>query len=232
MTDFKREVEIIQKKRKNALDCHPIDYLKVLEADEILYKLYCDFFGEEHPDTLVVLADFSNDCIEVGDFQKALEFTEKIYAIKQKTSFEDYEMLELLYRLAYLNRKLGKYKKALEIKEKLYKLRCKVQGEEHSDSLKTLADLVYSYGRLNECEKMLEANEKLYALQCKLYGEKQEDTLITLEYLIAMQSNINRALELAKTLYNIRLELLGVEHIKTQEAFKRLQEIKAKFEKQ
>ena len=56
-------------------------------------------------------------------------------------------------------------------------------GEEHKDTLSTLANIAYTYAELGDYAKAVEIYEKVYPLRVKVLGKDHEQTLKTLSRL-------------------------------------------------
>ena len=61
-----------------------------------------------------------------------------------------------------------------------YEKRCKLLGEEHPDTLRSLNNLVLAYGKVGNYEKSLELCEEVYEKSCKVLGKEHPDTLKSL----------------------------------------------------
>ena len=80
----------------------------------------------------------------MGDYKKALELKEKVYALYCKVLGEKHpDTVTALNNLAITYGELGDYKKAAELFEKVYALLCKILGEEHPKTIKAKECLEY-----------------------------------------------------------------------------------------
>ncbi|MCQ2386198.1 MAG: tetratricopeptide repeat protein, partial [Clostridia bacterium] len=109
----------------------PLDYRTAAAYAEQLAK-YCEKqYGEESKETLSAFSRLAVIYSDLGEYGKAEELDEKVYALRKKVLGEEHpDTLKALNNLAITYGDLGEYGKAKELKEKVYALRKKVLGEE------------------------------------------------------------------------------------------------------
>ncbi len=73
--------------------------------------------------------------------------------------------------------------------------RCRVLGEEHPDTLKTLSNMAAACDSLGDHAKELELRETLYALRCRVLGEGEWRTLRSLSVLIRALDALGKTAE-------------------------------------
>ena len=193
-----------------------LDYQIAMKWAERLADFYRREYGEEHPDTLVILNNFAITCIQFGDYQKALILIEKVYKTQCKVlGKKDPDTLISLNNLAYMYSQIENQKKSLKLNKIVYKLRCKVLGEEHPDTLASLNNIGMNYYRLGECDIAIELHKKAYNLKCKILGEEHPDTLASLNNIgitYFKLKNYKKALELIEKSHELSSKVLGEEH--------------------
>ena len=98
-------------------------------------------------------------------------------------------------------------------------------GENHPDTLGSLASLANSYSNLGDYSKACELKNKVYNAFKEILGENHPKTLSILNSLAGSYSNLGdyyKALELIIRVYNARKEILGKNHPGTLSALNNL----------
>lgn len=195
------------------------DCEKGLELLTKCYHIYCQKFGEKHPDTLFSLNTLAFLYCDLGDYQKCLELRTKCYNIRCEILGPKHpETLISFYNLAQTHNQLGNFQKALDCLTESYNLNYEVFGEKHYNTRNVVYSLAFTYSQLGDYQKALELFTKAYELNCELLGEKHPNTIMTLvglAYAHCNLKNYQKALELLKKCYVLCDELLGNNHPKT-----------------
>ncbi len=193
-----------------------VNYKEAVKWAGRIAEYHKERYGEEHSDTLITLSNLAVTYSKLGDYSKALELEEKVYASQCKILGEEHpSAMTTLSNLAYTYVEVGDYRKALELQEKVYALRCRSLGEEHPDTLITLSNLAVTYGKLGDYGKEAELEEKVYSLRCRILGEEHPSTLTTLSNLAATYGELGdygKEAELGEKVYALRCGTLGEEH--------------------
>jgi tetratricopeptide (TPR) repeat protein len=109
----------------------------------------------------------------------------------------------------------GKYKMAESLNKKAVKTRTKMLGEEHSDTLTSMANLAWTYwrqGRYKEAEELL---VRVVIIRKRVLGEEHPDRLMSMANLASIywhQGRWKKAEELLTGVVAMRKRTLGEEH--------------------
>ncbi len=135
-------------------------------------------YGPDHPDTIAARTDLGEDYLLNGQYDKALETEEKVYAAARKALGEENPLtLSVLSTLASARDKLGYHQRALELRKKLSDLRQKVLGPDHPDAIRASHELAVSYLNLENNEKGMELLQDCLERSRRVNGEEHPDTL-------------------------------------------------------
>jgi hypothetical protein len=75
---------------------------------------------------------------------------------------------------------LGEYPKAVDVLEKVYALECKILGDNHPESLRSMNNLARGYSMVNDHRKALEMYEKCYSEMKQILGNCHPDIILIL----------------------------------------------------
>ena len=197
-------------------DSVTLDWQKACYWAERLVEKQTELYGEEHPDTLSSLNNLAVTYGDIGEYNKAQDAHEKVYALRCKVLGEEHpDTLLALNNLAIAYEKLGEYNKARDAHEKVYSLVCELLGTEHPDTLSSMNNLATTYLKLGEYNKARDAHEKVYELRCKVLGSEHPDTLISLNSLAVTYGELGdfkKEMELEEKVYTLYCKVLGAEH--------------------
>ena len=199
------------------------DYRKAVVWAEKIADICIKEYGAEHSCTLRALQNLAVIYIRLGDYQKALELTQKVY--ESLCELLGGEPLDTLTVLAVTYGYLGDYQKAHELFQKVYELLCKAFGAEHHNTLIALHNLAATYRELGDYQKAHELSRKAYESLCKTFGEEDPGVLITLGGLAVAYEKLGdyqKAFELSQKVYELSCNVLGEEHPDTLTALQNL----------
>ena len=135
--------------------------------------------GEDHPDTLSVLYNYSVCCIEAEDFASAAEALLLLYKSEMKLYKDEKhpDLIRTVRRLSLVYNKLSDYVKAKYYAEKLYSALLATRGEEDEECIEALRDLFVYSARQEGDKSATDTGERLYKLMCKVKGKDHPETL-------------------------------------------------------
>ena len=121
-------------------------------------RIYADFLGQKHPDTLRSKTNLLSTYCEQGRWKEAEELELKVMETSKRALSQDHlDTLISMANLASTYRNQGRWKEAEELLVEAIETR-KVFGQEHPDTLLSLANLAYTrkpQGRVAEAVTIL-----------------------------------------------------------------------------
>ncbi|KAJ7648001.1 hypothetical protein FB45DRAFT_212097 [Roridomyces roridus] len=186
---------------------------------ELKLKKQRGLFGDEHPDTLVAMANLARTYSELGRHSEAEQL--KLSVLQQCRRLlgdEHPDTLLTMGNLASTYSELGRHSEAEQLELSVLQQRRKLLGDEHPDTLLAMGNLASTYselGRHSEAEQL-----ELSVLQQRrmLLGDEHPDTLLTMGNLASTYSELGRhseAEQLKLSVLQQRRKLLGDEHPRT-----------------
>ena len=173
-------------------------------------------YGLESEETIAALNDLAYACGQSGDYPRAVDISEKAYAIRCRAFDPEHpDTLALLNNIVGFRILLGDYKHALELSEACYTLLCQKLGEDHSATMKALRNFALASGKLGDRRKELHLLERVYEVQRACLGEAHHSTLVTMNNIAVACLHLGedqRALEVCERLYELRCKSFGPEH--------------------
>ncbi len=113
---------------------------------------------------------------ELGEFYKALDYSKKMLAIREKVLPAEHPDLAQSYNnLAATYVALGEHRKSLEYNQKALAIWEKVRPSDHPDLATSYNNLAVTYGALGEHQKRLEYNQKSLAIREKVLPDEHPD---------------------------------------------------------
>ena len=202
------------------------DYKEALKWGEMLADHQAKALGDEHADTLDVLARLAKTYGDSGDHAKEMELKSKVYECRLKALGEEHpKTISALGALAVAYDELGDYKKAIELYERVYESRRKTLGDEDPDVLTGMHNLARGHIRIGNYSRAVELGEAVYSQRCRVLGEENPQTLTSLNDLALAYSNLGnkeKAGELTRKAYEQRCKASGEEHPHTLTALNNL----------
>ncbi|KAJ7793456.1 hypothetical protein B0H14DRAFT_2926594 [Mycena olivaceomarginata] len=161
-------------------------------------------FGEDHPETLIAMANLARTYSELGKLKKAQE-------LEVKSIGENHpDTLKIMGNLARTYHGLHRWDEAEKLEVQILEKQRESLGEDHPDTLKAMANLASTY---NEVGKLSEA-EKLGVLvvekRREILGDDHTDTLQAISKLAMTYGRLGRYGE-AEKLQFLVLNILVLE---------------------
>jgi tetratricopeptide (TPR) repeat protein len=179
-------------------------------------KLRIEVLGEEHPDTLTVMANLASTYSDQGRWKEAEELEVDVMEIRKRVLGKEHpDTLTSMANLASTYRNQGRWKEAEELEVDVKKISKRVLGEEHPDTLTSMGNLALTYssqGRWKEAEELqVDVMEK----SKRVLGEEHPHTLTSMANLALTYSDQGRwkeAEEVEVDVKEISKRVMGEEH--------------------
>ena len=151
-----------------------------------------------------------------GNYDRALEFFEKVLVIREKVLGMDHPGTAITYNnMASVYYALGDYEKALEFLEKARLIQENVLGMDHPDTASTYNNIAGVYHDLGDYEKALKFYEKAQVIKENKLGKEHPSTAATYNSIAIVyrdQGDYEKALEFLEKARVIREKVLGMNH--------------------
>ncbi|OCK87467.1 TPR-like protein [Cenococcum geophilum 1.58] len=175
--------------------------------------------GEEHPDTLTLMAKLRLIYWSQGRWKEAEKLELQLFKARKKVlGHKHLDTLLSMYNLTLIFRGQGKYKKAEELGVQVMETQKKVFGHEHPYLLRSMAVLVTIYqhqGKNKEAEKL---GVQVLETRKKVLGHEHPDTLISmgnLAFTYWKQNRYKESEKLCTQMIEARKKVLGPKHSET-----------------
>ncbi|KAJ7496449.1 kinase-like domain-containing protein [Mycena latifolia] len=172
--------------------------------------------GEDHPDTLLTMAELVHILPGLGRAKEAEELgVTAIKKMKQVLGEDHPHTLRTLGNLARTYSDLGRPKEAEEIGVTAIRKMKKVLGEDHHETLLTMGNLASTYSNSGQFKEAKELQVTVIKKQKQVLGEDHPDTLLTMGNLASTYSNsgqFKEAKELQVTVIKKQKQVLGEGH--------------------
>ncbi|KAF8193565.1 hypothetical protein K438DRAFT_1674608 [Mycena galopus ATCC 62051] len=194
---------------------------KLLE--EVL-KIQKQLLGDNHPDTLPIMADLAITYSDLGEHRKAEELSVIVLEKqKQLLGSNHPDTLLTMGNLAHIYSDLGEHQKAKELN--VIVLEKQLLGDNHPETLRIMGRLARTYSDLGEHQKAEELRVIVLEKQEQVLGDNHPDTLRTMGNLARTYSHLGehqKAEELNVIVLKKRKQVLGDNHPHTLRTMGRL----------
>ncbi|KAJ7854040.1 P-loop containing nucleoside triphosphate hydrolase protein [Mycena olivaceomarginata] len=188
-------------------------YEKLLEG--VLEKQK-QVLGDNHPDTLLTMANLANTYSDLGEYQKAKELNATVLEkLKQVLGNNHPDTLLTMSNLAWIYSDLGEHQKAKELNTTVLEKQKQVLGDNHPDTLLTMGNLASIYSALGEHQKAKELKATVLEKQKQVLGDNHPHTLLTMGNLARTYSSLGehqKAKELKATVLEKQNQFLLPTH--------------------
>ncbi|KAF9469459.1 hypothetical protein BDZ94DRAFT_1180606 [Collybia nuda] len=117
-------------------------------------SLRTDLLGENHPDTLVMMAHLGRTYQYMGQLHDADDMQTKVLAQQKEILGEsNRDTLRTMYNLAWTRMQLGKLEEARDLGEKALELRRELLGDSHIETRRSMGNLAWTYSLLGLSKK-------------------------------------------------------------------------------
>ncbi|KAK3384121.1 hypothetical protein B0T24DRAFT_73221 [Lasiosphaeria ovina] len=189
------------------------------EAEELLAKelsICSRVLGEEHPDTLISIANLASIYRNQGRWKEAEELGVQVIKTRKKVLGEEHpSTLNSMANLASTYRNQRRWKEAEELEIQVVEMRKRVLGEEHPSTLDNIANLVLTYGNQSRWKEAEKLGVQVIETRKKVLGEEHPSTLTSMGNLASTYGNQGRWKEAEKLEVQVmetRNRVLGKEH--------------------
>jgi len=193
--------------------------VKVMEASSRV-------LGEEHPDTLTVIANLASTYSNQGRWNEAEVLDVKVMEASSRVLGEEHpNTLTAMANLASTYRNQGRWKEAEELEVRVTKASSRVLGEEHPNTLTAMANLTSTYSNQGRWKEAEELDVKVMEASSRVLGEEHPDTLAAMVSLASTyrnQGHWKEAEQLDVKAMEASSRVLGEEHPNTLTAMANL----------
>ncbi|CAG1992066.1 unnamed protein product, partial [Fusarium graminearum] len=189
------------------------------EAEELevgVMEIKKRVLGEEHPSTLMSMANLACIFSDQGRWKEAEELEVGVIEIKKRVLGEEHpSTLISMNNLAITWKDQGRWKEAEELEVGVIEIKKRVLGEEHPDTLMSMANLACIFSDQGRWKEAEELEVGVMEIRKRVLGEEHPSTLISMANLACIFSDQGRwkeAEELEVGVMEIRKRVLGEEH--------------------
>jgi serine/threonine protein kinase/tetratricopeptide (TPR) repeat protein len=155
----------------------------------------------------------------VGNFDRAVTFLEKAFAIRQRVLGQDDPLtLEAGLSLGVAYHDAGKLQDAIQIHRQMHDAHVRKGGADHHGALRAVYELAQAYRAIGDLAQATQILEHLRDVQPKLLGANHADTLTTLVFLAAIYKDTGRAkkaIAILEQVRDTRMNMLGPQRRET-----------------
>ena len=172
--------------------------------------------GEEHPDTLTIMANLASTYRNQGRWKEAEELEVQVIETSSRVLGEEHpDTLTSIANLASTFWNQGRWKEAEELDVQVIETRKRVLGEEHPDTLTNIANLASTYRNQGRWKEAEELEVQVMETRKRVLREEHPDTLTSmnnLAFTLKGQGLISNAISLMENCYGLRAVVLGPRH--------------------
>ncbi|KAL5631666.1 hypothetical protein ACGC1H_007249 [Rhizoctonia solani] len=183
---------------------------------QLLYGVFKQTLGEEHPSTLVSMSYLASTCSKLGRYEQAEQLqVEVLHAHKRVLGEEHLDTLASMNNLALTYSRLGRYEQAEQLQVEVLNACKRVLGQEHPYTLISMANLASTYSHLGRYEQAEQLQVEALNAYKRVLGEEHPDTLASMNNLASTYSRLGRyeqAEQLQVEALNACKRVLGEEH--------------------
>ena len=184
--------------------------------NEIEWAYYLCKTNEEQLNYADACSDVASVYDDIGNFEKALEYSKKALAIREKVLGTEHPSTAATYNnIALVYKAMGDYANALEYNLKALAIREKVLGIEHPDTAATYNNIADIYQAMGDYDMALEYADMALAIYEKVLGTEHPDTATSYNNIAGVyqeRGDYFKALDFYNKALAIREKVLGIEH--------------------
>jgi putative hemolysin len=175
--------------------------------------------GEEHPDTLAIMANLASTFWNQGRWKEAEDLEVQVMETSSRVLGEEHpDTLTSMANLASTYRNQGRWKEAEELEVQVIETSSRVLGAEHPDTLTSMANLASTYRNQGRWKEAEELEVQVIETRKRLLGEEHPSILTSMANMASTFWNQGRwkeAEELEVQVMEMSLRVLGEEHPST-----------------
>jgi tetratricopeptide (TPR) repeat protein len=183
--------------------------VKVLEARRRV-------LGEEHPDTIIAMANLASTYWKQGRSKEAEELDIKVLEVRRRVLGEEHpDTIIAMANLASTYWNQGRSKEAEELNVKVLEASRRVLGEEHPDTIIAMANLASTYWKQGRSKEAEELNVKVLEARQRVLGEEHPDTIMAMANLAYTKRDLGQnavAIDLMTQSATASSQVLGYDH--------------------
>ncbi|KAL9606787.1 MAG: hypothetical protein Q9179_000077 [Wetmoreana sp. 5 TL-2023] len=143
---------------------------------------------------------------EVGRWQDALQLTERVVEVYQRSLGEEHpDTLSSMNNLANRYSEAGRRQEALQLTERVVEVRKRGLDEEHPDTLSSIHNLALFYSEAGRRQEALQLMERVVEARKRSLGEEHPDTVASIHILVNFKKKNIRKLRVLARAYLARL---------------------------
>ena len=172
--------------------------------------------GVGSPYFIESIINVTNSHTKLGEWKEAQLLQEKVLKLAEST--ESLDVPSIKNHLASTYRSQGRWKEAEELEMQVMEMSLRVLGQEHPDTLISMASLASTYGNQGRWKEAEELEVKVIETFKKALGQEHPDTLTSMNNLALTYSSQGRwkeAEELEVQVIKMSSRVLGQEHPST-----------------
>ena len=188
--------------------------------------------GEEHPDTLISVANLASTYRNQGRWKEAEELEVRVMEARKRVLGEEHpDTLTSMHNLALTRRDQGRWDEAAKLQVRVVETNKKKLGADHPHTLinlNQLASTFWSQGRWKEAEEL---EVRVMETRKRVLGEEHPSTLTSMNNLAftwKRQGRDEEAIRLISECVQLRTHILGADHPFTFSSIKALNSWKSK----
>lgn len=189
-----------------------------LSLQEVM-EVYKNLWGDEHPDTLLIMANMVQTYNRQGRWSEAEELGVRVVEARKRILGEEYsETLSSMIDLASAYMSQCRWKMAEELQARVTETRRRLLGDEHLGTLVSMTNLAITYYNQDRLKEAEELEVQVMKTRKKILGEKHPETLNIMGNLAGTywsQGRRKEAEELETQVMEARKRVLGEEHPST-----------------
>jgi tetratricopeptide (TPR) repeat protein len=146
--------------------------------------------GEDHPDTLISMANLASTYKNEGRWKEAEELEVQVMeTFKKVLGLEHPVLLDIIGNLATTYRDQGRWKEVEELDMQVLEARLRVLGQEHPDTQMSMNNLALTYQMQGRWEEAKELEVQVMKTKKRMLGQEHLDTLSSIYNLASTYSN-------------------------------------------
>ncbi|RGP61270.1 hypothetical protein FSPOR_10099 [Fusarium sporotrichioides] len=191
-------------------------YAEAEKLQEESVVIRTSLLGEDHAETLVVMADLAATLCDQGRLDEAEALEVRIMETWKRTRGEEYhQTMDAMSNLAVTLSGQGRSSEAEAMNRHVMEVRKRILGEEHLDTLISMNNLSTAMLEQGRHEEAIEMHRHVMEVQKRIQGSEHPDTLLSMGNLarsLFSQGDLGEAEELQKEVTDMSKRKLGEEH--------------------
>jgi serine/threonine protein kinase/Tfp pilus assembly protein PilF len=158
---------------------------EIAELNKTAFDIALATYGQEHPDTLKMMSNYSESLKNLGQYEEACRLSRQAVDISRRVQGAEHRDTLIITRvLGSILREQGNYEEARPLLEKTIEIQRRTLGTDHPDTLKTmrcLADLLIKQGHRREAYELVHLAGTLH-YRARRWSDAAEEFNVALEH--------------------------------------------------